>query len=264
MVEVLGTRSLLGELGDGLSDSLTEMVTREGRGRGGNGAGVEAMVGEVTKGASEGDGGLRGEKEAVLPWLDEIAAAALGVGDDGTAGGEGFDGGNAEGFEAGENESGGGMEVLGELVGGDPRDEGDEGRAGGEGDEAGVFGAVADDGEGEFGLETGGNGEVNAFPGDLAAGDDEAVAGGLGGLGGFCGGLGRLGGFGGLGDGMGGEALEVDGRGDDGGGAVVVATDGSGGVSGDGEELVGTLGGAIVGATERADEKLEKEANEGV
>ena len=136
------------------------------------------MVGEITEGVGEGGGGLFREKQAVLPWLDEIAAATLGVGDDRATGGEGFYGSDTEGFKAGKDESGGGMEVLGENVRGDPGDKGDEGGAGGEGDEAGVLGTVADDGERELGVKTGGNGEVNAFPGDLAAGDDEAAAGG--------------------------------------------------------------------------------------
>ena len=204
------------------------MVREEVDSGGGNGARVEAVAGEITEGASEGGGGLFREKQAVFPWLDKIAAAALGVGDDRAAGGEGFYGSDAEGFKAGKDESGGGMEVLGEDVGGDPGDKGDERRAGGEGDETGVLGAVADDGERELGVKTGGNGEVNAFPGDLAAGDDEAAAGGgRGGLGGFCGG------FGGFGGGTEGEALDINGRGDDDRGAVVIAANGIGGVGGE-------------------------------
>ena len=178
MVEVLGTRGLLGNFGDGPGNSLAEMVRGKVGSGGGNGARIETVAGEITEGTSEGGGGLLREKQAVLPWLDEIAAATLSVGDDRAAGSEGFYGGDAEGFKAGKDKSGGGMEVLGEDVGGDPGDKGDEGGAGGEGDEAGVLGTVADDGERELGVKTGGDGKINAFPGDLAAGDDEAAVGG--------------------------------------------------------------------------------------
>ena len=68
------------------------------------------------------------EKQAVAlraGRMDEIAAAALGVGDNWAAGGQGFDGGDAERFEAREEISARVSEMGGESGGVKPRDKSD-------------------------------------------------------------------------------------------------------------------------------------------
>lgn len=155
-----------------------------------DGFGVEGGGVEGLNGSGEGFDGLLGEKNAVLPWpvfVDEVAAASGGIGDNWTAGGEGFDGSDAERFEAGEKIGFSVMEISGEGGGFEPRDEGDQGwivgrlvlafEVTGELDEVFVFGAVADDEKGAVCLQAGADGEVDALPSDLAASNNEGALG---------------------------------------------------------------------------------------
>ena len=98
---------------------------------------------EGFKGFREGFGGLFGEKEAVLPWLDDVLAAAGFVGDDWAAGSKGFNCSDTEWFEAGENVGGGGLEVLRELFSVEPRNK--MNKRGGESLEMMMFRAVTND-----------------------------------------------------------------------------------------------------------------------
>lgn len=127
-------------------DFLAEDVRGEFFGGFANSFRVESGWVEGLDGFGERFGGLFGEKETVLPWpagVDEVTAAAFGVGDDGATGGESLNGSNAKGLEAGEKIGFGGLKIRGKFGGFEPRDEGDKGRALSELDEVFMLGAVA-------------------------------------------------------------------------------------------------------------------------
>ncbi len=60
--------------------------------------------------------------------MNKVTAATFGVSNDRATGGEGFDSGDAERFEAGKKVGAGVLEVGGKLGSFEPRDEGDKGR----------------------------------------------------------------------------------------------------------------------------------------
>lgn len=140
---------------DESGDSLTENSRREFFGRFANGFMVKVGRVEGLDDLGERFGGLFREKETVLPWpagVDEVTAAAFGVGDDRATGGESFNGGDAKRFEAGEKIGFGGLEIRGEIGGFEPRDESDKRRAMSELDEILMLGTVANHKERFLGL----------------------------------------------------------------------------------------------------------------
>lgn len=136
-------------------DFLAENSRREFFGRFANGFMVKVSRVEGLDDLGERFGGLFREKEAVLPWpagVDEVAAAAFGVGDDRATGGESLNGGDAKRFETGEKIGFGGLEIRGEVGGFEPRDESDKRRAMSELDEILMLGTVANHKERFLGL----------------------------------------------------------------------------------------------------------------
>ncbi len=112
-----------------------------------------------------------------------------------------------------------------------------------------MFGAIADDDETASEFLTGGDGEVDALPGDLATGDD--VKGLRSGIldGAACGKVcGKLGDF--------------DGRRDNDRFPAVVFLNSRGGVGRNGDELINTASGSVVGAAQWFNQKAQGEASE--
>lgn len=100
---------------------------------------------KLADGLSERGGSLLVKKQAVHPRLDNISATTLRVSNDGAAGGESFDGGDAKGLKAGEKISFCMLEIGGELIGWGPGEEFDIWRTSGKLQEMLMFGTVADD-----------------------------------------------------------------------------------------------------------------------
>lgn len=92
----------------------------------GNGVGVERLTREIVQGALERGGGLLRKEEAIDLGLDEIATAALLISNNGATSGEGLNGSNAKGLEAGKEVGASILEIAGEVEGGEPREKGDE------------------------------------------------------------------------------------------------------------------------------------------
>ncbi len=147
-------------------------------------------LGEGEEGLGDGVGGVGFEKESVLTGLNELPAAADGVGEDGDAAGEGFHGTDGHAFAGGGEDKGVGKVEPGEDVGliAGPADGGMgfEGLKFGGGESGGVLGVgIADDEEAEggvlaVGLEEGADEEGEAFEGDEASGvDEDGVFGGV-------------------------------------------------------------------------------------
>lgn len=118
-----------------------------------------------------------------------------------------------------------------------------------------MFGAVADNFEMEVELVAGPDGEVDTFPGDLTASNDEIRSGRLVGTRRRGGLMVRFGG---------GKLSDFDWWGDDSSIAVVIALDLLLGIGRDCDKLIGGLGGFIVGAAERLEKKLQSKAHERV
>ena len=95
------------------------------------------------------------EKEAVLPWQNDVATAAFGISNYRTTGSESFDGGDAERFKAGKKIGTRSLEIASKRSGVKPRDKRNQRRAFCKLDEASMFGTIADNGKRATGSETG-------------------------------------------------------------------------------------------------------------
>ncbi len=104
----------------------TKTFGRKTVSRGGDGGAGKLQFFEFCDGGGERRGCLIGEKEAILPWLDDVTAATFSVGDDWAASSKGFDGGDTERLKARKEISASGLEIWNEFATGEPRKEGDE------------------------------------------------------------------------------------------------------------------------------------------
>lgn len=131
---------------------------------------------------------MGGEKKAIFAILNKIAATPILIGDNRTSSGKGFDGSDAEWFEAREEIGSGVLQKLGQFGGIDPGDKFDESGGVGEPNEAVVFGAIANDLEMNAGFEASFNSEIDPLPSDLTASDNVVGRGGRWGFGRLLGG----------------------------------------------------------------------------
>lgn len=120
------------------------------------------------------------EEKAIFAEAHEIATAAVSKSNHWATGRQSLNRGDAERFEARENEGAGIAETFGKLIRGEPREKFDMadiagGDFGGELLEFFVLGAVTNDLERKTEAIAGGNSEVDTFPGDLAARDHERL-----------------------------------------------------------------------------------------
>jgi len=98
-------------------DSLAELAGIEGGGRGGDFLTIKMMVGKILESGDERIDGLLAEEKTVLSGMDEVAATTLGKGNHWATGGKCLDRSDTKGLEARKDESAGGLEALGELIG---------------------------------------------------------------------------------------------------------------------------------------------------
>lgn len=88
--------------------------------------GIKGLELKIMKDTLERGCGLMRKEEAIDLGLDEIATAALLIGDDGATSGEGLNGSNTKGLEAGKEVGASILKIAGEVEGGEPREKGDE------------------------------------------------------------------------------------------------------------------------------------------